>query len=613
MLFRSSAIDILTGIPSATSLWTSGSAANQLDARTSSSRYIVTSTDAAGACGTSCGLQFQPITAATTTKLSVAQQISLNTPSGTDGAAVLAYLRGDRSGETAGTYRTRAHLLGDAINSEPVLVRAPSASYADAGYNTFKANNASRTRVLFQGDNDGMLHAFIASTGAEAWAYIPNLVMPNLNNLSRKPGFTHIYYVDGTPVSGDVDFKNVLGATGAGTDWRTLFVGGLGKGGRGYYALDVTTADATSEANAAAKVLWEFPNSISNSAARASAKLNMGYSFGKPIIVKTVADGWVVLLTSGYNNGTNAGDSGGDGLGHLYVVNPKTGDLIKDITTASCATTPASNPCGLAQISAYVSNGDIDNTTDYVYGGDLKGNVWRFDLSANNDNSWGAARFAILKDSAGSTQPVTTVPELALVAGARMVFVGTGEYLGATDIPGATGANSASSQTQTMYGLRDSLVALPEPLRPSLQQQTLTTSGSNRAISNNPVDFSVKKGWHVDFPSTGERLTTDPAVALSALIFTTNIPSATVCQPGGSSWEYFLNVKTGGLVDNSTVAWSGEPVANALSSRPVLIQLPNGRVVSLVRTSDAQTMKEDVPVAPPGTSPRRNSWRELFN
>lgn len=609
---NASAIDVTTGVPSTTSLWSAGSAATQLGARTAASRFIVTSTDSAGACGTSCGVQFQPTSATTATKVSASQQTSLNSPSATDGAAVLAYLRGDRSGETAGTYRVRAHVLGDVINSEPVLVREPSASYADPGYSTFKSSQASRTRMLFQGANDGMLHAFNAATGAESWAYVPNLVMGNLNNLSRKSGFTHQYYVDGTPVSGDVDFKNVDGATGSGSDWRTILVGGLGKGGRGYYALDVTTPNATSEADAQGKVLWEFPNSVSNSSNRSAAKLNMGFSFGKPIVVKTAADGWVVLVTSGYNNGTNAGDSGGDGLGHLFVLNPKTGDLIKDIPTTGCTATPTANPCGLAQISAYVSNGDIDNTTDYVYGGDLKGNVWRFDLTGNSVSGWSVSKFATLKDASNATQPVTTAPELALVAGVRMVFVGTGEYLGASDVPGVTGANSSSSQTQTMYGLQDALIALPDPMRPSLQQQTLTTSGGNRTNSNNALD-PTKKGWYIDFPSTGERLNTDPALALSALTFTTNIPSSTVCQPGGSSWEYFINVKTGGLVDNSTVNWSGEFVASALSSRPVLIQLPSGQVVSLVRTSDAQTLKEAVPVSAPGSAPRRNSWRELIN
>lgn len=599
---NSFALDVSTGAATTTSLWTSGSAATQLDLRTSANRFIATSTDTAGAIG---GVQFQPTTAATATKLSAVQQTLLNTTSTSDGASVLAYLRGDRSGETALTYRARAHLLGDMINGEPVLVREPSASYADIGYSTFKSSNASRTRVLFQGANDGMLHAFLASTGAESWAYIPNLVMANLNNLSQKPGFKHQYYVDGTPVSGDVDFKNVDGATGSGTDWRTILVGGLGKGGRGYYALDISTPAASNELDVKNKVLWEFPNSITNATERSAAKLNMGYSHGKPTIVKTRAKGWVALVTSGYNNGTNVGDSGGDGVGHLYVINPKTGDLIKDIPTTGCTATPTANPCGLAQISAYVANSDIDNTVEYVYGGDLYGNVWRFDLTGASSGAWAVSKFATLADASNTTQPITTAPELTSISGARMVFVGTGLYLGNPDV--------STTQTQTMYGLKDSLVALPNPLRPSLQQQTLTTTGTTRTNSNNSVDFSTKNGWYIDLPSTGERVNTDPVIALSALVFTSNIPSAIVCEPGGSSWEYFINVKTGGIVDNATSSASGVFLANALASRPVLVQLPSGKIVSIVRTSDAKTLEKEVPVSAPGFAPKRISWRELFN
>lgn len=607
---NSYAIDVTTGISSTTSLWTTGSTTTQLDLRTSANRYLATSTATPGVIG---GIQLQPITATTATKLSVLQQTLLNTPLTLDGASVLAYLRGDRSGEAAGTYRARAHLLGDMVNGEPELVREPFVNYTDTGYGAFKTGNASRTRMLYQGSNDGMLHAFVASTGSESWAYVPNLVMANLNNLSRKPGFTHMYYVDGSPVAGDVDFKNVDGATGSGTDWRTILVGGLGKGGRGYYALDVTTPTASTEVDVKNKVLWEFPNSITNVIARLAATLNMGYSFGEPIIVKTTAKGWVVLVTSGYNNGVNLGDSGGDGRGHLYVLNPKTGDLIKDIPTPGCNAVPILNPCGLAKISAYVANSDVDNTVEYVYGGDLYGNVWRFDLTGSNSNGWGVDNFTILKDASNAIQPITAAPELTVVSGSRMVFVGTGAYLGASDIPGTVGANSASSQTQTMYGLRDALVALPTPLRSNLQQQTLTTSGTTRTSSNNSVDYTTKKGWYIDLPSTGERVNTDPALALSTLVFTTNLPSSTVCQPGGSSWEYFINIKTGGLADYTTVPWSGVYLGGTLASRPVLIQLPSGKVVSLVRTSDAQTLEQDVPVSPPGSSPKRLSWREIFN
>lgn len=623
------AIDVNTGLPSTTSSWTNGSAQTQLDALSLASRKIATSTDAAGAIG---GIQFQPTTATSATKLSAAQQTLLDTPGVTpvDGASVVAYLRGDRTGETSGNYRVRAHLLGDIVNAEPVLVREPSADYADAGYqgssSMFKESNSARQRMIYQGANDGMLHAFNAATGKEEWAFVPNLVMGNLNNLSNKTTFTHKYYVDGTPVPGDVDFKKVSGATGSGTDWRTILVGGLGKGGRGYYALDITSPIAASEAAVASKVLWEFPNSIKNATDRAKAEKNMGYSFGKPIIVKTKAEGWVVLVTSGYNNGTNAGDSGGDGLGHLYVINPATGDLIKDIPTTGCNSSPTTTPCGLAQISAYVENWTVDNETDYVYGGDLSGNVWRFDLSGNNKTSWSVSKFVVLKDASNAVQPITTAPELSKISiggsDKRFVYVGTGQYLGDSDVPcPASGCpvgktqNAHATQIQTMYGLVDDLSStLADPVRSVLQQQTLTTSasGSQRTISNNTVDFTTKKGWYIDLPSTGERINTDPTLASGALIFTSNIPETTVCVPGGSSWLYFIDYKTGGLVSQSTVSWSGTSMGQTLASRPVVIQLPSGKIVVLIRKSDATTAKEDAPLPLGSAGSKRVSWREIL-
>ena len=568
------AIDTATGLSSAAPLWSAGSAATQLDLRTPASRFIATSTDAVGAIG---GIQFQPTTAGTATKLSAAQQTLLGV---TDGAAVLAYLRGDQSGEPA-IYRPRSHLLGDMINSEPVLVREPNATYTDTGYGAFKSSNASRTRMLYQGANDGMLHAFVAATGAESWAYVPNLVMGDLSNLSLKTAFNHKYYVDGTPVAADVDFNNIDGVTSGG-DWRTILVGGLGKGGRGYYALDVSSPTVSSEVEVKNKVLWEFPNSIQNGGRRNSATQNMGYSFGKPVIVKTTAKGWVALVTSGYNNGTNPGDSGGDGEGHLYVINPKTGDLIQEIATSGCTTVPTVSPCGLAQISVSIAS---NNTVDYVYGGDLMGNVWRFDLTGNGAGSWSVSKFASLADASNVPQPITTAPQLTLNAGVRMVLVGTGQYLGSTDIPGSTGANSSSSQTQTMYGLKDSLTTLPTPLRPNLQQQTIAT-GSTRTLSNNTVNYAIKKGWYIDLPTTGERVFTQPAVYLNNLVFTSNIPSNTKCDPGGSSWIYVVNSKTGSLAEYaSSGAVSGISLGNVLASSPVLFQLPSNAWRIIVHTS----------------------------
>jgi len=608
---NSNSIDVTTGIVSSTSLWTAGSAATQLDLRTPASRLIATSTDVAGAIG---GLQFEPTSASSATKLSTAQQDLLNTSGKTDGAAVLAYLRGDRTCETAGTctvtYRARAHLLGDMINGEPVVVGVPNASYTDAGYSAFKTTQASRTRMLYQGANDGMLHAFVAATGAESWAYVPNLVIANLNKLSLKAGYSHMYYVDGTPTYGDVDFNNIDGVTSGG-DWRTILVGGLGKGGNGYYALDVTSGTAANEVDVKNKVLWEFPNSITNATTRASVVKNMGYAYSKPIIVKTSAKGWVVLVTSGYNNGTNSGDSGGDGLGHLFVLNPKTGNLIADLTTPGCTTAPAANPCGLAQISASIAS---TGTVDYVYGGDLYGNLWRFDLTNSSVASWSAAIFATLKDSLGATQPITAAPTLSVVDSKRMVQIGTGQYFGNSDVTGTTGANAAASQTQSIYGLWDALVALPTTpsLRANLQQQTYSSTSTTRTMSSNVVDYTTKKGWYIDL-GAGERVNTQCGTSYDNLVCTTNIPNATKCEPGGSSWEFILNSKTGSLANRSTETTSAVFLGNVLASRPVIIRNESGQDFSLVRLSDATTHTKKLPPPPPvSTSTIKRTWRQLF-
>ncbi|MEO6351710.1 MAG: PilC/PilY family type IV pilus protein [Burkholderiaceae bacterium] len=615
------------------------SAQTLLDLKTPATRKIFTSNDST-TCFYNCGIPFQPITASGTSgtnKLSTAQQTLLNTPALTDGAAVVSYLRGDMSGETTGAYRIRTHLLGDAVNAEPLVIREPSRNYIDTGYSTYRSSNGTRTRLILQAANDGMVHAFNSLTGAEEWAYIPNLLISNakdplntstslLNTRSRKAGFNHYFLLDGTPVAGDVDFNNA-GTTGnATTSWGTIAVGGFGKGGRGYYALDLTTTMATDEAGAASKALWEFPRSISNSTQRASVFLNMGYGFGKPIITKTTAAGWVVLVTSGYNNGTNSGESGGDGLGHLYVLNAKTGDLIADLATTGCHATPGTNPCGLASINAYVENRDIDNTVEIAYGGDLYGNVYRFDLRGATVGGWSVSKLAKLRSGPLASDPVqsiTMVPELAklTISGADkyLVYVGTGMFLGKSDLPcppsPATCSwtpNSQSTQTQTMYGLVDPRdgTTLPDPLLGSLVQQTYTTSGNTRTFSVNTVNYNTKKGWYANF-TAGERIVTDPALASGALLFTSSIPSTTACIPGGSSWLYALDYQTGGQITNAS--FGGTYLGNALASRPSLIQLPNGKIKAVVRLSDRTTAIEDVPPTGTPAAGRRVSWRELVD
>ena len=603
-------VSLTTGQPNISApSWTGGSAQTQLDALTWSTRSIATYNG-------SIGIPFQ--WASMAASQSALLNSPLTPPGPADGAAVVNYIRGSRLNE-GGTYRTRAHVLGDIIDAEPVIVREPTQRYVDAGYAAYKSANATRTKIVYQGADDGMLHAFNATSGAEQWAYVPGLLFNSrlsgspstsaLVNLTLKTGFNHLYYADGTPTSGDVNLSytstNSLSSPPA-PNWRTMLVGGLREGGRGYYALDVTDPSGTNDAAVASKVMWEFPNP---GTAAAVAK-NIGFSFGKPVIVKTAAAGWVVLVTSGYNNGS---DTAGDGQGHLFVLDAKTGALIKDISTGVGS---SATPSGLAQISAFVLNGAIDATAQYVYGGDLYGKVWRFDLSGATVANWTVTQLAALVDSTNNAQPVTTAPELSIVNNNRMIYVGTGEYLGNSDITGMGGSNYSANHTQTMYGLKDDMSAAPliTGLRSgSLVQQTLSSGAGTRTATANAVNLNVTKGWYVDFPVAGESLVTDPALALGALVFTSNVPSiANPCQPGGSSFLYVLDYNTGGKLTGSVVSWSGTSLGNTLASRVLLIKLPNGQVDSLVRQSDATTTTTPIPLAPFSSAGNRRAWREII-
>lgn len=601
-------INLTTGLLGATPLW---SAQSLLDSKAFGTRYIGTFDGGVGVAFSTTGLS-----AATLSRFN-----SPGTPPGpSDNAAVINYLRGDRSGEGNGSnsaqpYRTRTHVLGDVVDAEPTYVSAPRSSYTDAGYSTFKGGTAaSRIKVVYQGANDGMLHAFDAGTGNELWAYVPGALInaplsaaypstSSLVGLTQQSLFQHRFYVDGTPTATDVDLSNTAAnqPTPPSPNWATVLVGGLAKGGRGYYALNVTDPSAASDAAVGAKVMWEFPNASTS----ATISNNIGYTYGTPLNVKTKATGWVTLVTSGYNNGS---DTGGDGKGHLYVLNTATGAVIADLSTGVGT---SANPSGLAKISAFLANPGVDDTADYVYGGDLLGNVWRFDLSNALVSNWNVKRLATLVDKTGVAQPITGSPELGVVNGKRMVYVGTGEYLGTTDIPGATGANASATQQQSIYGLLDDQSATPTitPLRTQLVGQTATASGTNINVTTNPVNLATKRGWVLDFATSpvGERSYTSPVLFQGVLTFTTNIPSSDPCVPGGSSNLYFLNYSNGGSVPNL----SSRFVGNVLASRVQPEGLPDGSVKILVRTSDGKTSVYSVTV-PSSTSPTRIMWREII-
>lgn len=523
------------------------------------------------------------------------------------GENLVNFLRGERANE--GTlYRTRESRLGDIVDASPVFVGAPPFKYTGQNYTTYQTAQANRCPVVYAAGNDGMLHAFSAKStksihalcpdaGSEMWAYIPRAVMSHMYMLADSNyADNHRFYVNATPVVSDISSVTNQADGTTVNEWKTILVGGFGAGGRGYYALDITTPGTPAS-------LWEFSDS------------DMGQSFGNPVVTQIqLADEstqWVVAFTSGLNNGGN---------GYLYILNAHTGALLYKIPTLvnGSAVGTAAAPSGLNKLNAWIDSPTYNLSTRF-YAGDMLGNLWRFDADnltapVNGAADTRAVRLANLSVG-GTPQPITTRPELAEViyAGYKhaVVLVGTGRYLGLSDL--------STTGTQSIYGIKDPLTSTGwGNVRPSLIQQTLSAyqeSPSLRTLTKNTVDWNTATvaGWYIDLPDSGERVAFNMSLAYNTLTAASLIPVADVCSGDGTSWLYRLDIASGSYSDKSTVA--GEKSAQAIVGT-TLVQITDndGKTDgTIIVTSDgnASVKKNDSP--PAGVAGlRRTSWRELL-
>jgi type IV pilus assembly protein PilY1 len=538
------------------------------------------------------------------------------------------YLRGDRSNEIntagAGLFRRRTSVLADIIDSSPAWVGAPIAPYPAVwsdrlnGSATLPENSATaqsypqyvsaqqnRQQVVYVGANDGLVHGFRSGTynpssqtysqndGYELLAYMPGAVVQTIHSTTANVDYSnaqygHNYFVDATPGAGDVFY---------GGQWHSWLVGGLGPGGAtgAIYALDVTDPRSFSESNAASLVIGEWTPATINCANVPSCGNNLGNTYGTPQVRRLHDGRWAVIFGNGL--GSSSGDAG------IYVMLIDSTNPLANAPTfyyLSTYTGSAGSPNGIAFTTP--ADLDGDHITDYVYAGDLQGNLWRFDLTSSTESAWAVSAGPLFK--APGSQPITTAPVVASGSPSPgmpqqlMILFGTGQRVPLTNASAATYA----SGTQSLYGVWDWNMSawnsissaqyaalasggpgVPTTLGQSnLQAQSVTINSTtqDREITANATicwagspqcASSGQFGWYLNLPGAQEQIIYSPELVAQALTVNSIVPAVNVptscANLSDTGFTYVLSAMTGGAFNQAFLPPS-EATNPAINNNP---------------------------------------------
>ncbi|EJL01917.1 type IV pilus-associated protein, putative [Pseudomonas fluorescens Q2-87] len=531
---------------------------------------------------------------------SPAQQTSLNQnlPTGITGNDLVEWSKGvNKTG-----LKVRSVLLGDIINS-PLVLASPNDQTAadlinDTSYSNYLATKSTNMNAsLVVNANDGFFSVINSANGTRRYAYMPSSVLPSLQ------GVADTNYINGVSHQFLVDGQIGVFDTQSGSAWKTVAVGGTGAGGRTFFAVQLFDAAAGN----ALRVLWEI--SAPAVANTTNSFNDLGYAYARPEVARLADGRWAAFIANGY--GSNSG------VAALYVVDIRDGSLIKKIVINSSETDN-----GLSSVKLRVNS---QNVVQAAYGGDLKGRMWKFDLSGTSPTAWGLA-FAgqpLFTAPGGATQPITVQPLLAdNPQGGTQVFFGTGKFNETTD--------KLNKDLQAFYSIWDATGGAGQITVSSLQAQSITgvfsgSTGQFVTTSQTDVTYPSKKGWYLPLvynnALTGERVINPANLVLGRVVFTTAAVDTTdPCASFGTGKLIEVDAFNGKMLNYAVLDTNGDGTLNssdALSSGvvftggiPTLSAIVNANGATNMIVNDSGGGITDLLEKSVGGS-RRIMWRQI--
>lgn len=475
-------------------------------------------------------------------------------PSGVTGAQLIAWSQG-----TANTrLRTRTRLLGDIINS-PLTVALPTDKTSadltgNTSYATYLTTKAANMNLnLLVNANDGFFNVIDANTGARRYAYMPSTALTSLATIASPTYGSggHKFTVDGQIGVSDT----LIGST-----WSTVAFGGTGAGGKAFFAISLFQGSANTIG-----ALWEVKAPTTSTPA--NLYNNLGYAYSKPEVARMSNGTGIVVVGNGYGSFT--------GNASLFVLNAATGAVIREIPIPP-AYAAADN--GLSSVKLRVN---AQNVVQAAYAGDLKGRMWKFDMSGAAASSWGVAfgNKPLFTAPGGAAQPITVQPLLMdhPITG-KLVYFGTGKFMEVAD--------KTTTDQQGFYAIWDADTGVGDVTQSGLQPQTITgtTTGNGATYtttSSNDVDWASKRGWYLLLnttePFVGERIIYPVLTVRDRIEFTTAaVNSADPCESTGTGRSFQLDAAKGGMLNYAIYDTNGDGKIDSADARASGIAIGTG-------------------------------------